>query len=79
MKISDVFIIISIFLLLFAILIIAYGLGLYFEQIQVALVIGFGITVLVASAYFFKCGQQRKREENLEQLKELGSNNKMRM
>ena len=74
MRTSDVSTLISVFLFLFAALVIAYGFGLLFEQIQVALVVGFGVAISIAAIYFYMKGNSQRKEESLEQLKKIGSN-----
>ncbi len=74
MKTSDVSIVVSVFLFLFAALVIAYGFGLLFGKIPEALVFGFGVAILIAAVYFWKSGKNQRREENLEQLKKLENN-----
>lgn len=74
MRTSDVSTLISVFLFLFAALVIAYGLGLLFDKIQEALVFGFGVAILIAASYFWKRGKNQRSEENLDQLKKLGNN-----
>ena len=54
MKTSDVSTLVSVFLFLFAALVIAYGLGLLFDKIQEALVFGFGVAILIAASYYLK-------------------------
>lgn len=60
MKTSDVSTLVSVFLFLFAALVIAYGLGLLFDKIQEALVFGFGVAILIAASYFGSVVKSKK-------------------
>lgn len=70
MKTAEVYILISVFLTLFAVLVVAYGIGLWLNQIQVALVLGFGVAIFLAALYFYLKGKHMAENEKLDELKE---------
>lgn len=74
MKMSDVFTLVSVFLALFGVLVLAYGIGLYFDQVQIALILGFGFAILIVAFYFFRKGELLRNDENLVQLQNIGNN-----
>lgn len=69
MKTAEVCILVSVFLTLFAVMVIAYGIGLVLNEIQVALVFGFGIVILLAASYFYKKAKSIIKNEALDELK----------
>lgn len=73
MKMSDVFTLVGVFLALFGLLFLAYGIGLYFNQVQIALILGFGIAILIVAYYFFRKGKLLRNDEKLVQLQNVGN------
>lgn len=76
MKMSDVFTLVSVFLTFFGVLVLAYGIGLYFDQVQIALILGFGLAILIVAFYFFRKGKLLRNDEYLVQLQNIENNKK---
>lgn len=76
MKMSDVFTLVSVFLALLGVLVLAYGIGLYFDQVQIALILGLGFAILIVAFYFFRKGKLLRNDENFVQLQNVGNNKK---
>lgn len=75
MKMSDVFILVAVFFALFSVVILAYGFGLLFENVQIALVFGVGVAVFLVAVYFYKRGKCSAKDETLMRLEDLSKNN----
>lgn len=50
-----------------SVMIIAYGLGKLFEDIEVAVILGFGICILAVAIYYHRKGQETEKKEKEEQ------------
>lgn len=73
MKISEVFKIVAVFWLIFAIMIIAYGVDTLFENNKIAMIFGVGISIFALSMYFYRLGKRCEKKENIEQVKDLNN------
>ena len=71
MKISEVFKIVAVFWLMFAIMVIAYGLDTLFDNNKIAMIFGIGISIFSLSMYFYHLGKRCEKKENIEQIKDL--------
>lgn len=61
----------ALFFLIIGIMILAYGIGLIITKIDVALIIGFGIVVLVIAFCFYRQGKSQQKKEVEKQWEEL--------